>query len=299
MKKIENFGLKSRSVGIILTLLLTLLFSSLSYSQVKTRFFLSTPTIQTGLWSIELKFTVPAGQTWKVGSCNIRVSWVGSPNAANLSILSEANVSGANPLLHNNATYGYGLMTTTSIQAGATISLNIVHNPSSPCAVFAPGTYSIGRLRWNRLDTTASQCVRLTQRTVTPASVVFDSLTQLLYSTGWDTLATSPAGCIRIDYLTGIEGNENEIPTVYKLYNNYPNPFNPSTSIKYDLPHNTFVKLSVYDVLGKLVTELVNQDMKAGRYEAEWNALNYASGAYFYKLETKSFTDMKKMILVK
>jgi len=282
----------------ILTLLLTLLISGLSYSQVKTRFFLTTPTIDAGLWSIELKCTVPAGQTWKVGSCNIRVNWVGSPNAANLSIHPDATVTAPNPLLHNNS--NYGLMTTTSILAGATISLNIVHNPSSPCATFAPGTYSIGRLRWNRLDTTAGQCVTLTHRTAgSGPSVVYDSLTQLLYGTGWDTLATSPAGCIRIDFLTGIAGNENEMPTVYKLYNNYPNPFNPSTSIKYDLPHNTFVKLSVYDVLGKLVTELVNQNMTAGRYEANWNASNYSSGAYFYKLETESFTDMKKMVLVK
>ena len=281
-----------------LSLLLILLVTGLSYSQVKTRFFLTTPTIQTGLWSIELKCTVPAGQTWKVGSCNIRVNWVGSPNAANLSIHPDATVNGANTLLNNNA--NYGIMTTTSILAGATISLNIVHNPSSPCVTFGPGTYSIGRLRWNRLDTTAGQCITLTHRTTgSGPSVVFDSLTQLLYGTGWDSLATSPPGCIRIDYLTGIEGNENELPTVYKLYNNYPNPFNPSTTIKYDLPNNTFVKLSVYDVLGKLVTELVKQDMTAGRYEANWDASSYASGAYFYKLETKSFTDMKKMILVK
>jgi hypothetical protein len=122
---------------------------------------------------------------------------------------------------------------------------------------------------------------------------------ELISFINFSTLATSPAGFIRIDFLTGIAGNENEMPTVYKQYNNYPNPFNPSTAIKYDLPHNTFVKLSVYDVLGKLVTELVNQNMTAGRYEANWNASNYSSGAYFYKLETESFTDMKKMVLVK
>ena len=115
---------------IIVLLFLTLLISNLSNSQVKTRFFLTTPTIQSGMWSIELKFTVPAGQTWKVGSCNIRVNWVGSPNPANLSIHPDAAVNGANPLLNNNS--NYGIMTTTSILAGATISLNIVHNPSSP-----------------------------------------------------------------------------------------------------------------------------------------------------------------------
>jgi hypothetical protein len=283
---------------IIISLLVTLLISSLSYSQVRTRFFLTNPAIQSGYWSIELKFTVPAGQTWRVGSCNIRVNWAGSPNPANLSIHPDASVSGANSLLHNNS--NYGLMTTTSILAGATISLNIIHNPSTPYAVFSPGTYSIGRLRWNRLDTSAGQCITPVQRVFgNGPSVVYDSLTQLMYGSGWDTLASSQPGCIRVDYLTGNRDNENELPTVYKLYNNYPNPFNPSTIIRYDLSRKTFVNLSVYDILGRLVTELIDQDMNAGRYEAAWNAVNFASGIYFYKLVTAEFTDTKKMLLIK
>jgi hypothetical protein len=283
---------------VILSILLTFLISAQLQSQVRTRFFMSNPTIEVGnLWTIELRFTVPTGQTWKVGSCNIRVNWSGSPNAANLSVHPDASVSGANPLLHNNS--NYGLMTTTSILGGATISLNVVHNPSSPCATFGPGTYSIGRLRWNRLDTAGGQCVTLTQRTTgTGPSVVYDSLTQLLYATGWDTLATSPAGCIRIDYLTGVAGNQ-EIPTVFKLYTSYPNPFNPSTTIKYDIPRSSFVQMTIYDILGREVSRLINQNLSPGRYEIVWDGTNYASGTYFYKLEAGTFTDIKKMILVK
>jgi serine protease AprX len=97
----------------------------------------------------------------------------------------------------------------------------------------------------------------------------------------------------------GITSNSNEIPSAFKLYNNYPNPFNPNTKIKFDIPKSTFVKLIVYDVLGREVETLVNTDLKAASYEVDFYASKYASGIYFYKLETASFTDIKKMILIK
>src|SRR5206468_5506902 len=111
-------------------------------------------------------------------------------------------------------------------------------------------------------------------------------------------VATVPAGCIRLDVLTGIS-SRNELPTVFKLYNNYPNPFNPETNIKYDVPVNSFVKLVIFDVLGKEITRLVNEQKSPGRYDIVWNASNYASGPYFYKIEAGDFVEMKKMILVK
>jgi hypothetical protein len=281
---------------IILSLFLLFMVTAAVNSQVKVRFFCSNPTIEAGnIWSIQLKATVPTGQSWRVGSCNIRVNWTTSPNSAGVTIHPDATVNEANSNLHNNA--NYGLMTTTSILGGSTISLNIVRNPSSPCFTFAPGTYTIGRLRFNRLDSTS--CITPVLRTSgSGPAVVYDSLNLLSYSAGWDTLVNSPAGCIRMDYLTGVN-TENELPTVFKLYNNYPNPFNPATTIKYDIPSNTYVKISVYDILGKLVSTLVNKDMQAGRYEATWDATNFASGTYIYKLETKNFTDVKKMILIK
>jgi hypothetical protein len=98
--------------------------------------------------------------------------------------------------------------------------------------------------------------------------------------------------------LVGITSN-NEIPSVYKLYNNYPNPFNPSTKIKFDLPQNTHAKLVVYDIQGRVAAELINGEMKAASYEVDFNAVNLSSGVYFYKLETSSFTDVKRMLLVK
>lgn len=91
----------------------------------------------------------------------------------------------------------------------------------------------------------------------------------------------------------------NEIPDVFKLYTNYPNPFNPTTKIKFDLPKDCFTRLIIYDVVGREVIRLTDQQMKAGRYEFEWNASNYSSGIYFYRITAGSFVQTRKMVLVK
>jgi hypothetical protein len=90
-----------------------------------------------------------------------------------------------------------------------------------------------------------------------------------------------------------------ELPLVYSLEQNYPNPFNPSTTIKYSIPEDGFVKLSVFNLLGEEVTTLVNNLQKAGRYEVVLDASGFASGVYLYRLETQNFSSIKKMLLVK
>jgi hypothetical protein len=85
----------------------------------------------------------------------------------------------------------------------------------------------------------------------------------------------------------------------FKLYANYPNPFNPSTTIAYDLREATDVTLNVFDVLGRHVSTLVNGYQAAGRYSLAFEANGLPSGVYFYRLETAQFTDMKKMMLLK
>jgi len=97
----------------------------------------------------------------------------------------------------------------------------------------------------------------------------------------------------------GIEQVSSQMPSAFKLSQNYPNPFNPVTNINFDLPKESSVKLTVYDALGKEVTVLVNQHLGAGSYNADWNASDYPSGIYFYKLEAGSFVETKKMILIK
>ncbi|MCI0450682.1 MAG: T9SS type A sorting domain-containing protein [Chlorobi bacterium] len=85
----------------------------------------------------------------------------------------------------------------------------------------------------------------------------------------------------------------------FMLYSNYPNPFNPVTSIKFDVPIETSVKLIIYDALGREVTVLVNGKLKPGSHSVTWNAEGYASGIYFYKLESEEFTEIRKMVLMK
>ena len=88
-------------------------------------------------------------------------------------------------------------------------------------------------------------------------------------------------------------------PLTFALEQNYPNPFNPSTSIKYSVPENGFVKLSVYNLVGEEVSVLVNETVDAGFYEVAFNAANLPSGTYFYRLQTGNSLQTKKMILLK
>ncbi|HEY3251593.1 MAG TPA: T9SS type A sorting domain-containing protein [Ignavibacteria bacterium] len=106
----------------------------------------------------------------------------------------------------------------------------------------------------------------------------------------------STYGC---DNFTGITSNNNQIPSEYSLSQNYPNPFNPVTNIKFSVPQVSFVKLIVYDITGREVASLVNQQMNAGVYTVDFNASNLSSGVYFYRINTEGFSDVKKMMLVK
>ncbi|MEO8513773.1 MAG: T9SS type A sorting domain-containing protein, partial [Ignavibacteria bacterium] len=91
----------------------------------------------------------------------------------------------------------------------------------------------------------------------------------------------------------------NEAPNQFSLSQNYPNPFNPTTNIKFAIPNSEFVKLIVYDIPGREVEMLVNENLNAGTYNADWNAASFSSGVYFYKLHAGEFTETKKMVLVK
>lgn len=103
--------------------------------------------------------------------------------------------------------------------------------------------------------------------------------------------------------LLGIEPITNNVPSEYKLYQNYPNPFNPSTKIRLDIPAassaGSNVVLKIYDELGKEAATLLDRDLKPGTYEIEWNAGNFSTGVYFYRLQTGNFTKTRKIILSK
>ncbi len=98
---------------------------------------------------------------------------------------------------------------------------------------------------------------------------------------------------------TGITNLNTGIPEGYKLSQNYPNPFNPSTNIKFDIPEKNNVTLKVYNVHGQEVAVLANGEYTAGSYVVNWNASGIASGVYFYTIQSGSFTQTKKLLLVK
>jgi hypothetical protein len=103
--------------------------------------------------------------------------------------------------------------------------------------------------------------------------------------------------------------DENVIPEEYALLQNYPNPFNPSTMIEFSIPKNSNVRLTVYNLLGQVVSELVNQEISSGKYSVVWNGedrngLKVSSGVYLYKMQAtgtngKEFQQTRKMVLLK
>jgi hypothetical protein len=103
---------------------------------------------------------------------------------------------------------------------------------------------------------------------------------------------------------TLVDPPNNNLPIEFLLSQNYPNPFNPSTTIRYSIPTSSLVTLKVYDVLGNMVSTLVNEEKPKGRYEVNFsttgeNAYNLPSGIYFYRLQAGSYVETKKMILLK
>jgi hypothetical protein len=101
------------------------------------------------------------------------------------------------------------------------------------------------------------------------------------------------------DLLVGITPVQNIIASEYKLFNNYPNPFNPETNIRYSIPKKDFVSIKIYNSIGKEVSSYVNKIQEAGVYEVKFNANNLSSGVYYYKLVTNEFSETQKMILLK
>ncbi|MBK8982755.1 MAG: choice-of-anchor B family protein [Ignavibacteria bacterium] len=97
----------------------------------------------------------------------------------------------------------------------------------------------------------------------------------------------------------GIQNISQTVPGEYKLYDNYPNPFNPSTNIEFDIPENSSVSLNIYDISGKLVSQLLNDKLSPGKYKYTLNGNNLNSGVYFIKFSSGQFTSVKKIVLIK
>ena len=100
-------------------------------------------------------------------------------------------------------------------------------------------------------------------------------------------------------YSTKVKSGKTEIPEKFILYQNYPNPFNPKTTIRYQIPKQCKVVLSIYNVLGREAAKLVNEKKEAGNYAVNFNASKLTSGLYFYQLKAGEFISTKKMIMIR
>lgn len=119
-------------------------------------------------------------------------------------------------------------------------------------------------------------------------------------SSGWTTITN--ADLIVRAFITGqpsAAGEGSGMPVTYVLEQNYPNPFNPTTAIKFAIPHYGFVSLKIFDLLGREVTTLVNEELNPGTYERRLDASRLSSGVYFYRLQAGSFRDTKRMVVLR
>jgi hypothetical protein len=126
----------------------------------------------------------------------------------------------------------------------------------------------------------------------------FESVFFIDSNTGW---AVGNDGTILKTNNGGVSFIKNNefIPTGFYLYQNFPNPFNPSTKIKYSIPQSSQVQIKIFDILGNEMETLVSEEKPSGTYELTWNASSLPSGVYFYRIQAGDFVETKKMVLMK
>ncbi|MFA5404897.1 MAG: T9SS type A sorting domain-containing protein [Ignavibacteria bacterium] len=271
----------------IISLIVLIFLIATSLPAQKVNFTLNNERIEVDKFVIDVYANVLTGQTWNVGPTNIRIRyWTENPPNG-ITFIPENLVTNANVSLSNNANY-YN-MTSTSILSDTVVSLNIQLLLTGSAYSLTAGAHWLGTLKFTQDNSNSCIMMKFME-----TSAVFNGLwTPMDYGSGWTF--TNPQPCLTNAITNKIE----EIPNDYKLLQNYPNPFNPMTSIKFGIPKSGLVTLKVYDILGRQVTELVNQFKSSGTYIVDFDASALTSGMYFYKLEVNDFVAVKKMVLVK
>lgn len=202
-----------------------------------------------------------------------------------------------------NQTKQYSLTVSKSSKSGAGLDIAAKFGSLNPVS---------GNIRLSNGELTHNSNIPMSNGTVTVQfnyTAPSTAGTDTLYATGLATNSDNsnsgddwnwaPNKRIIVKNSVGITPVSNTVPASFGLSQNFPNPFNPSTSIRFDVPKSAYVKLKVFDVSGKILDVLVNENLKQGTYEISWNASKYSSGIYFYSLETKDFSQTKKMMMIK
>lgn len=129
--------------------------------------------------------------------------------------------------------------------------------------------------------------------------MAIDSTGKIYVTGGSDSPNNTDYFTIQYIQVIGIEPISTEAPKSFSLSQNYPNPFNPATKINFGVPIRSFAEIIIYNSLGQEITQIVNQELAPGIYSVDWNASNYPSGVYFYRLTAGDYSETKKMILMK
>ena len=140
--------------------------------------------------------------------------------------------------------------------------------------------------------------LKQTRLSKTDLSTYANSINLNAYA-GYFENAIGGAKIFKKSVTVGVKEIISNIPTDYVLKQNYPNPFNPNTTIEFSVPEETFVTLEIYNTLGEKISTLLSDELSAGTYKYEWNAFEYPSGIYFYKLTANEFSQTKKLMLIK
>jgi PKD repeat protein len=171
-------------------------------------------------------------------------------------------------------------------------------NTSQTINFFDQSSYSPTSWNWTFTGGTPSSSTSQNPTGISySAAGIYEVKLAAVNSFGADTITRT--SYVFVNNPTVISGNENTNPNEFKLEQNYPNPFNPTTNIKFSMSNLQFVTLKVYDMLGKEVTTLVKEKLTPGTYSINWNAAEYPSGVYFYKIITGGYSETKRMLLLK
>lgn len=207
--------------------------------------------------------------------------------------------------LHHGWIVGSGGLILNSSDNDSTNSVEITSSPLFPMDNATAISRTI-ELKWKKVYVTESYELQISAdslfnqilydyKNLQDTSLTIDSLN---YSCKyyWRIITLSSNG----EFISQVWNFTTEsLPKEFRLYQNYPNPFNPGTKIKYDLPKAGHVTIKVYDILGRKVETLINEEKPAGNYEVEFSGSNLSSGIYFYELQAGNYSSVKKMILIK
>jgi photosystem II stability/assembly factor-like uncharacterized protein len=247
----------------------------------------STSGLACGDSGVILRRFSDVSNVWNVMPSGTTATLFGIPLFANNNL-----VVGDSGLILRSTDYG----TTWSRQASGTVAR--LHDAQFPTAlydvIYCVGDGGVVLKSTNHGATWGRQQSGTTRNLQSVFFYIFNDFGWVAGDSGTILRTTDGGGPI-----TDVNHSDPHIPAVASLRQNFPNPFNPTTTIEFSLPHTSFVRLGVFDISGEEVATLVSQNLPAGIHHATWNAQGSPSGIYFYRLQTNSFTETKKLLLVR